>query len=132
MFVAGSALAGDFKVQGEDATAVTVEYTGTVDYTDLPQWIELVEFANGRAILLTINSGGGYAFAGIELYWAMEAYPNLVTYAGSYGAYSAAALMWTAGDYREIVVGGRVALPSAYCDWDSGPNPDIGCDTTKV
>lgn len=122
--------AGDFTVTLEDYGTVEVEYTGTVMDNDVARWDRIVELADGRVIILTINSGGGSAYGGIDLYWAMEAYDNLVTIAGAdYGAWSAAAIMWTAGDYCLVEAGGAVWFHSAYCNWDPDPQPNIGCDT---
>ena len=128
-----AAAAGRFEIIDHDYASVEVEYTGTVDFGDTAEWTRVTSYADGRVIILVINSGGGYADAGIDLYWALEAYPNLVTRAGAaYGAYSAAAIMWLAGDYRELEQGGgQVWFHAAYCNWDSDSSPDIGCDTTN-
>ncbi len=126
------ASAGNFEIIEEDAGSVEVEYTGMVDFGDTWKWAAITKHADGRVIFLVINSGGGYAHAGTDLYWALEAYPNLVTYAGAdYGAYSAAAVMWLAGDERRVEIGGGVWFHAAYCDWDPTPPTDIGCDTTE-
>lgn len=126
------AAAGSFEVVEQDLSSIEVEYTGTVDFHDVWRWNQIVEVADGRVIFLVINSGGGYAHAGIDLYWALEAYPNLITYAGAdFGAYSAAAIMWTAGDIRRVEIGGGVWFHAAYCNWDPNASPDIGCDTTE-
>ena len=131
MLLSAVATAGDFQIEAEDHSVVEVEYTGMVDYYDVDSWYEIVEYANGRIIVLTINSGGGYAYAGLDLYWAMEAYPKLVTVGGAdYGAWSAAAIMWTAGDVRKVEAGGSVYFHAAYCTWDPYPFPNIGCDTS--
>lgn len=125
-----AAAAGRFEITDHDYTSVEVEYTGTVDFGDTLEWARIVSYADGRVIFLVINSGGGYAHAGIDLYWALEAYPNLVTYAGAdYGAYSAAAIMWAAGDVRKIEPGGGVWFHAAYCTWDPTPPTEIGCNT---
>jgi hypothetical protein len=125
-----SASAGDFRVTLEDYGTIEVEYTGEVYDSDVSRWDRIVEIADGRTIILTINSGGGSAYGGLDLYWALEAYENLVTIAGAdYGAWSAAAIMWTAGDYRMVEAGGAVWFHSAYCNWDPDPQPNIGCDT---
>ena len=122
--------AGDFTVTSEDYGMVEVEYTGYVLDDDVYRWDRIVELAHGRVIILTINSGGGSAYGGIDLYWALEAYDNLVTVAGAkYGAWSAAAIMWTAGDYCIVEAGGAVWFHAAYCNWDPNPQPNIGCDT---
>ena len=125
-----SASAGDFRVTLEDYGTIEVEYTGEVYDSDVSRWDRIVEIADGRTIILTINSGGGSAYGGLDLYWALESYDNLVTIAGAdYGAWSAAAIMWTAGDYRMVEAGGAVWFHSAYCNWDPDPQPNIGCDT---
>ena len=131
--LSSAALAGDFRLKEEDSSSITVEYTGMVDFYDVDRWNAIAEYADGRVVFLIINSGGGYAHAGIDLYWVLEGYKNLVTIAGEdFGAWSAAAIMWTAGDVRQFENGkGQVWFHAAYCSWDSDPNPEIGCDTTS-
>ena len=130
--LSSAALAGDFRLKEEDSSSITVEYTGMVDFNDVARWNTIADYANGRVVFLIINSGGGYAYAGIDLYWVLEAYPNLVTIGGErYGAWSAAAIMWTAGDVRQLENGrGQVWFHAAYCSWDPNANPEIGCDTS--
>ena len=126
-----SAGAGWFQVVDEDSQAISVHYTGYVDPMDVWLWDILVSKAEDRVILLTIDSGGGNAYAGLALYWRMEAYPRLVTIAGNeVGAWSAAALMWTAGDHQLIAKNGAVWFHAAYCEWDPEPPVEIGCDTS--
>ena len=130
MFTA-SAVAGDFAVTNEDINTIDVHYTGEVRDSDVRRWERIVEIADGRTMILTIDSGGGSAYGGIDLYWALESYDNLITIAGSdFGAWSAAAIMWTAGDFKMVAPGGGVWFHSAYCNWDPDPAPMIGCDTT--
>ena len=124
------ASAGDFRVTDADDSTIDVHYTGGVDDYDIYGWESVVTYANGRVIYLTIDSPGGSAYGGLDLYWAMEAYPYLVTIAGGdFGAYSAAAIMWLAGDEKIIADRGGVYFHAAFCNWDPSPNPDIGCDT---
>lgn len=132
MLLSSVALAGSFEIEAEDLTLVTVEYTGMVDFGDVDRWNDVVEYANGRVIKLIINSGGGYAYAGLDLYYALESYPNLITVGGKdYGAWSAAAIMWLAGDLKLVEPGGAVWFHAAYCTWDPWPAPSIGCDTSN-
>ena len=70
-----SASAGRFEVKDEDGVSISVHYTGTVERIDLYLWDFLVSRAGNRVILLTIDSGGGDAYAGLGLYWKMEAHP---------------------------------------------------------
>tara|TARA_B110000858_G_C17767425_1_gene457777 strand:- start:195 stop:842 length:648 start_codon:yes stop_codon:yes gene_type:complete len=129
-----NANAGDFIIVNDDYAVLEVWYGGTVLPKDIARWQYIAKRANGRVIKLTINSGGGSAYAGIELYWLMERYPRLQTVAGkAYGAWSAAAVMWLAGDIRTIEPGGgQVFFHAAYCDWDPEPPVDIGCDTSVI
>ena len=130
MCFASTAFGGTFEITEETAGHVDVHYTGMVTFDDVAKWRAIVEIADGKIIYLTIDSGGGYAFAGVDLYWELEAYPYLVTIAGNdFGAWSAAAIMWTAGDYRQVAKGGGVWFHAAYCTWDSDPFPSIGCNT---
>ena len=128
----GCAYAGTFRITDEDLTTVSVHYTGQVTDYDVYQWYSVEKFAGDRVIILTIDSPGGSAYGGLDLYWALEAHPRLVTVAGSVqGAWSAAAIMWTAGDYQLIAPNGAVWFHAAFCSWDPEPNPDIGCDTRR-
>ncbi len=127
-----SAGAGWFEVTDEDSSSVSARYIGTVDPLDIIRWEMLSSHAGNRVILLTIDSGGGHAYAGLELYWRMEAHPRLVTIAGSdVGAWSAAAIMWCAGDHRLIAENGAVWFHAAFCTWDPEPPVNIGCDTSN-
>ena len=126
--VMASASAGDFTITDEDSGVVEVEYTGTVYRYDYAKWHLVEAHSQGRIIILTINTPGGSAFGGYDLYWAIEKTKNVVTVAGSYGAWSAGAVMWMAGDHRVVAPNGQVGWHRAYCQWDPWPNPDIGCD----
>ncbi len=126
------AFGGTFRITDEDLTTVSVHYTGGVTDYDVYRWYAVEKHAGDRVIILTIDSPGGSAYGGIDLYWALEAHPRLVTVAGGQmGAWSAAAIMWTAGDYQLIAPNGAVWFHAAFCQWDPEPNPDIGCDTTR-
>ncbi len=126
-----SASAGWFEVTDEDSSSISVHYQGTVERVDLYLWDIVVSKAGNRVVLLTIDSGGGDAYAGLGLYWKMEAHPRLVTIAGSrVGAWSAAAIMWLAGDHKLIATNGAVWFHAAYCSWDPTPPTNIGCDTS--
>ena len=127
----GTCLAGDFEITDEDHTTVSVHYTGTVSDWDVYRWNEVAAYSGERVVILTIDSGGGSAYGGLDLYWALEAHPRLVTVAGSQvGAWSAAAIMWTAGDHQLIAPNGAVWFHAAFCQWDPNPDPQIGCDTS--
>lgn len=125
------ATAGDFRITSEDSSSVSVHYTGVVESRDVWQWHAVSATAGDRVIILTIDSGGGSAYGGLDLYWALEAHPRLVTRAGSItGAWSAAAIMWLAGDHRLLAPNSGVWFHAAYCSWDPNPMPSIGCDTS--
>ena len=126
-----AAMGGNFKVTDEDFQSMSVHFTGTVERWDPFAWERVAQACGNRVMLLTIDSPGGDAYAGLRLYWAMEAHPRLVTIAGNQmGAWSAAAIMWTAGDHQLIDNNGAVWFHAAFCQWDPEPNPEIGCDTT--
>lgn len=130
--ICAPASAGWFEVTDEDGVSISVHYTGTVDPIDTYLWDILVSRAGNRVILLTIDSGGGSAFTGLSLYWKMEAHPRLVTIAGrQVGAWSAAAIMWLAGDHKLIAETGAVWFHAAYCSWDPEPPVQIGCNTEE-
>ena len=132
LFASASAMGGDFKVTGEDFQSMSVHYTGHVERWDPMLFSILAERCGNRVMIMTIDSPGGDAYAGLRLYWLMEAHPRLVTIAGNQlGAWSAAAIMWTAGDFKLIKENGAVWFHAAFCTWDSDPNPEIGCDTTE-
>jgi hypothetical protein len=129
--ICSGVVAGTFTITAGDESTISVEYTGTVENYDLDSWYIVEDFADGRVILLTINSPGGDAYAGLRLYAALAENDRLVTIAGgSYGAWSAAAIMWLAGDHKLIEEHGAVWFHAAYCVWDPEPLPDIGCDTS--
>jgi hypothetical protein len=128
--LSSKACAGVFKVTSEDTNSMSVHYTGMVENYDPYLWERVVEHAGGRIILLTIDSPGGSAYAGLQLYWAFDAYPKLVTIAGNeLGCWSAAAVMWLAGDHKLIKENGAVWFHAAFCQWDPEPPVEIGCDT---
>lgn len=130
LFLASVAAAGDFEVTGCDETSVSVWYTGEVLRDDYLKWAEIEAIAGDRTIVLTIDSYGGSAFGGFDLYWAIER-AKVITVGGNWrGAWSAAAIMWMAGDYRCVLPGGAVGWHRAYCTWDDQPMPDIGCDVS--
>ena len=125
------ATGGNFVIVDEDPSSVSVHYTGTVYDSDVFAWRQVSDYAGHRVVLLTIDSGGGSAYGGLELYWALEAHPRLVTIAGGQtGAWSAAAIMWLAGDHKLIAEHGAVWFHAAFCTWDPEPVPDIGCNTS--
>lgn len=125
------AQAGWFEITDEDYVSVSVHYTGTVERYDPYLWDTIVDKAGDRVILLTIDSPGGDAYAGLRLYWKFASHGRLVTIAGSgYGAWSAAAIMWLAGDHKIIEENGAVWFHAAFCQWDTEPLPEIGCDTS--
>jgi hypothetical protein len=128
--ISSSALAGRFVVTANDYSSLHVTYQGEVLDGDHKKWEAIEQRASNRVIYLTIESGGGSAYEGIRLYWTLQDYPYLVTKASRYGAYSAAAIMWLAGDVREVPKGTIVAFHSAYCTWDPQGTPSIGCDTS--
>ena len=130
-FLCSGASAGWFEITSEDEVSVSVHYTGKVERYDPVLWDIIVSKAGDRTILLTIDSPGGDAYAGLRLYWALEAHPRLVTIAGGdVGAWSAAAIMWLAGDHKLIDPHGAVWFHAAYCTWDPEPPVEIGCDTS--
>jgi len=131
MLVCSSAHAGLFEVTDEDASSVSVHYTGRVERYDPYLWESVVALAGDRVVLLTIDSPGGDAYAGLQLYWKFTMHPRLVTIAGGdLGAWSAAAIMWLAGDHKLIAENGAVWFHAAYCTWDSEAPVEIGCDTS--
>ena len=125
------ASAGSFVITDEDSESVSVHYSGVVESLDVRQWWVVSEFIGDRVCILTIDSGGGSAYGGLDLYWALEAHPRLVTRAGSTtGAWSAAAIMWLAGDFKLLAPNSGVWFHAAFCSWDPNPMPSIGCDTS--
>ena len=130
-FITSAATAGSFTVTGEDSQAIDVLYYGDVYRFDYLKWNEIVTAAEGRVIILTIETYGGSAYGGADLYWAIEQTPRVITKAGTvYGAWSAGALMWMAGDHRIVPEGATVGWHRAFCNWDPMPFPDIGCDVS--
>ncbi len=131
VFMTANVFAGDFTVTAEDSSSISVEYYGDVYRYDYQKWDAIEALADGRVILLTINTYGGSAYGGFDLYWAIEETSNVVTICGSkLGAWSAGAIMWLAGDHKLIEKGGVVGFHRAFCNWDPRPFPDIGCDVS--
>jgi hypothetical protein len=132
MALTSVATAGNFVITDEDGTSVSVHYTGYVEGSDVRQWNVIADYIGNRVCILTIDSGGGSAYGGLDLYWALEAHPRLVTKAGSIqGAWSAAAIMWLAGDHKLLAPNSGVWFHAAFCTWDPNPMPSIGCDTSN-
>lgn len=129
LLAVGSAEAGTFRFEREDASGVWYEYTGYVLGSD---YLRLREVMNSHPcvnVFITINSGGGSAFGGIELFDEAEKWDNLITIAGKdYGAWSAAAIFWC-GSPRDWFEGAdaKVGFHQAYCDSVNPP----GCNLSK-
>jgi len=123
-----SAAAGEFVVTCEDTAGIWFEYTGYVEDYDAETLHDLMVGAGSKQVFIVINSGGGSAYGGLDLFWEAERWQNLTTIAGEdYGAWSAAAVFWL-GSPRDWFEGeeAKVGFHSAYCDpW----NPP-GCDTS--
>lgn len=128
LLVSSVAAAGDFVVTGVDPSGVWVDYSGDVRDGDSEKLAELMEECGDAVVYITINSPGGSAFEGIDLFWEAERHANLVTIAGKdFGAWSAAAVFWL-GSPRDWFEGAdaKVGFHAAYCQWWNPP----GCDTT--
>ena len=131
LFVTSAATAGDFIVTEEDSSSISVWYIGEVFRHDATKWLDIREQANGRLIILTIDSYGGSAYGGFDLYWEIEK-DRVVTIAGKWqGAWSAAAIMWMAGDERIVPEHSAVGWHRAFCNWDPDPCPEIGCEVRE-
>ena len=129
LLITTPALAGDFKIVTIDNNWVIVDYTGMVDHSDAPALRELMETYPEFQVMVFIDSGGGYAYAGCDLYWEAKRHDNLHTVGGyKYGAWSAAAMFWLGGSSRHIAEGGIVGFHLAYCDARNPP----GCDTRDI
>ena len=129
LFIGTSAYAGDFEIVHMDDEWVSVDYTGVIDFSDERKFRTIMETFPDHKVMLFIDSGGGYAYAGVDLYWAAREYKHrLHTVAGyKFGAWSAAALFWAGGN-QHIAEGGIVGFHLAYCN---GWNPP-GCDTSDI
>jgi len=119
---------GTFTLTETDTSGYWYEYTGTVLPSDVDNLREIMDRANGEYVFIVINSGGGYAYTGIDLYYEAEKWDNLVTIAGrDFGAWSAAAVFWLGSPHdfhqgKEAKIGFHVA----YCNAWVPP----GCDTS--
>lgn len=119
--------AGTFTVTDKDASGTWVHYEGYVESWDY-LWLQtFMENTTGR-VFIVIDSPGGSAAGGINLYYEAEKWDRLVTIAGKYGAWSAAALFWL-GSPKDIVgPDGIVGFHQAYCDPVNPP----GCDLSSI
>lgn len=129
LLITSPALAGTFKVTNIDDHWVIVDYTGMVEFHDAPNLRKLMEKYPDHQVMIFIDSGGGYAYAGCDLYWEAKKHDNLHTVGGyKFGAWSAAAMFWLGGQNRHVAVGGVVGFHMAYCD----PHNPPGCDTKDI
>ena len=129
LLITTPALAGKFEVKTIDDNWVTADYTGMVDFPDADTLRRLMEKYPDHQIMIFIDSGGGYAYAGCDLYWEAKRHDNLHLVGGyKFGAWSAAAMFWLGGQERHIAVGGIVGFHLAYCD----PKNPPGCDTRDI
>jgi len=129
LLITTPAVAGQFKVTNLDDAWVTVDYTGMVDFPDASRLRDLMERYPDHEVMIFIDSGGGYAYAGCDLYWEAKRHGNLHLVGGyKFGAWSAAAMFWLGGNTRHVAVGGVVGFHMAYCD----PHNPPGCDTRDI
>lgn len=120
------AMGGEFTFKTHDASGAWYEYTGYVEPEDATQLNGIMKCWPEEIVFVTINSGGGSAFGGLNLFWEAERWDNLVTIAGKdFGAWSAAAIFWM-GSPRDWFEGERakVGFHQAYCN----PWYPPGCD----
>ncbi len=118
--------AGDFVLVEQDEQSITFEYKGAVTFGDSEKLRILAAAYTGKEITIIINSPGGAAYEGISLYWTAKA-TGVRTLAGTWGAYSAAAMFWLGGD-NQMMEGSRVGFHLAYCNYWNPP----GCDTADI
>lgn len=114
--------AGTFTLVNETEGAIVYTYTGSVDFGDTAMLRELDAEVVGKQkeLVVIIDSPGGAAYEGVDLYWAAKEL-NLITIAGSdFGAYSAAAMFW-AGGSGEMMEGSLAGFHLAYCNPYSPP-----------
>ena len=129
LFICSTSWAGDFKILDDDGTTVTVHYTGMVEPLDPFTLGAIIEVCVDRHIVIIIDSGGGYAWAGVDLYWEAKKHDNLTLVAGSkLGAWSAAAIFWLADDEHLLMPDGIVGFHLAYCNSYNPP----GCNTLEI
>ena len=120
---------GDFYVTERTETELHVTFEGDVTPDDADDLRRLMEDFSCLHVFITIESGGGSAWGGVDLYLEAENHDNLTTIAGTeFGAWSAAALFWLGGPESVCPLGGIVGFHAAYCDWRNPP----GCDTTDI
>ncbi len=110
------ASAGEWSLIAEDAEKTAWHYTGMVDHMDAEALKRLCE-STEKQVVIHIDSNGGLAFEGIDLYWTAVEY-GVHTYAGhEVGAWSAAALFWMGGLNNAILYQGSiVGHHYAYCN----------------
>ncbi len=119
--------AGCFHVLMEDEHTVMYQFHGVVERGDEENLNKIAFYHFNQEVHIMIDSPGGCAWTGINLYWAAKEH-EIITHAGTYdGAWSAAALFWMGGqDYAHTVEGSMVGWHLAYCPWLTE------CDTSKI
>ena len=129
LLISVSVWAGDFNIQERDASGLWVTYTGVVDRYDHEKLRVLMELVSPHTtVFCIIDSPGGSAYGGLNLYYEAEKWKNLVTIAGSdFGAWSAAAIFWLGSPRDFTIPGSKVGFHAAYCN----PYFPPGCDTSE-
>lgn len=117
---------GDFAHLHTTDTHIFYSYTGTV-YTGDSEKLERLVAESDLEVVVIIDSPGGAAYEGIELYWAAKRL-EIRTIAGTkFGAYSAAALFWMGGS-GDLIEGSLAGFHLAYCN----PYNPPGCYVADI
>ena len=121
--------AGEYVFIAATDEKVAFSYTGEVTSQDAEMLDVLARAWSGYELIIHIDSPGGLAYEGVELYWMAKRH-NVTTVAGHhFGAYSAAALFWLGGGDKALTVDGSiVGFHLAYCN----PYNPPGCPTADV
>jgi len=136
LFLSSRATAGDFTyLPGpvEDPTYATFSYTGEVNAGDSKKLVEL--FADtDKTLVIVIDSPGGSAYDGIDLYWTAKRLGIKTVAGSSFGAYSAAAIFWLGGS-ADMIEGSIAGFHLAYyTSWNppGGDTADIDGEFFKI
>jgi hypothetical protein len=126
LYASARASAGEFTLLQEDDSLITYSYTGTVNTGDSRDLRDL-HAGTSKDVVIVIDSPGGAAYEGVDLYWATKELGTKTVAGNKFGAYSAAALFWLGGS-GDMINGSLAGFHLAYyTSW----NPPGG-DTADI
>lgn len=132
LFCSRQAFSGDFTHLGDTDEHSIYSYEGAVNEGDADK-LRSLDRKVSKELVVIIDSPGGAAYEGVELYWVAKEL-KVTTFAGKkFGAYSAAAMFW-AGGSGDMMEGSLAGFHLAYCNPYNPPGcytPDIDAEMLK-